>query len=140
MKYLLDTCVVSELIKPRPDTNVIQWMRNQKEYNLYLSVLTFGEIQKGIEKTNSVTRKEKLKLWVKEDLYLRFKQRIIAIDLMVANKWGEVQAQTEKTGRPMPAIDGLIAVSALVNNCMVVTRNTTDMENSGVALFNPWLG
>jgi len=138
MKYLLDTCVISELIKPRPNENVINWIAKQKEQNLYISVLSFGEIQKGIEKCVDSKRKQHLQLWVKNDLYNRFKNRVLAIDITVANKWGEVQAHTEKRGQPMPSIDGLIAMTGLVNDCIVVTRNTSDMENSTAELLNPW--
>ncbi len=139
MKYLLDTCVLSELIKPKPNKKVIKWIAQQRETNLYVSVLTFGELHKIIEKADNIVTKQHLQLWVKNDLYTRFQSRIIPIDLKVANKWGEVQAQTEKTGKPLPSIDGLIAVSGLVNDCIVVTRNTSDMENSTAVLFNPWL-
>ena len=138
MKYLLDTCVISELIKKSPNENVISWLKNQDEANLYLSVLTFGEIQKGIEKATDERRKNKLIIWLEEDLQQRFKGRIIPIDQNVAMKWGEIQGITEKLGKKMPSIDGLIAVSALVYHCTVVTRNTSDMENSTVELFNPW--
>ncbi len=129
MKYLLDTCVVSELIKKLPNENVLSWLKNQDETNLYLSVLTFGEIQKGIEKAPDEKRKNKLIIWLEEDLRQRFKGRIISIDQNVAIKWGEIQGITEKAGKTMPSIDGLIAVSALVHRCTVVTRNTSDMEN-----------
>ena len=138
MKYLLDTCVISELIKPQPNRSVVSWLQSQTENDLYLSVLTFGEIEKGIEKAVNETRKSKLKLWVEEDLKQRFKGRILAIDLDVCTKWGEIQAKTELLGKPMPSIDGLIVVSALVNNCIMVTRNVKDMQQSGVELFNPW--
>ncbi|MCF6299509.1 MAG: type II toxin-antitoxin system VapC family toxin [Proteobacteria bacterium] len=140
MKYLLDTCVLSELIKPKPNKNVVTWIAAQKECDLYVSVLIFGEINKGIEKAVDIKRKQRLQLWVKNDLYARFKGRIIQIDLLVSNKWGEIQAQTEKIGKPMPSIDGLIVASGLVNNCIVVTRNIADMENSTTLLLNPWLG
>ena len=139
MKFLLDTCVISEVIKPKPNENVVQWLQQQREQDLYLSVLTFGEINKGIEKAVDATRKQRLKLWVEEDLKIRFKGRVLSIDLAVANKWGEIQAQSEKIGKPMASIDGLIAVSGLVNNCIVVTRNTSDMENSTTILLNPWI-
>ena len=138
MKYLLDTCVISELIKPQPNQDVVTWLQSQAESDLYLSVLTFGEIEKGIEKAVNEARKSKLKLWVEEDLKQRFKGRILAIDLDVCTKWGEIQAKTELLGKPMPTIDGLIVVSALVNNCIMVTRNVKDMQQSGVELFNPW--
>ena len=138
MKYLLDTCVISELIKKNPNENVVSWLQNQDEANLYLSVLTFGEIQKGIEKALDETRKNKLRIWLEEDLKKRFKGKVISIDQNVAMKWGEIQGVTEKLGQTMPSIDGLIAISALVHNCTVVTRNISDMENSTVKLFNPW--
>ena len=139
MKYLLDTCVISEIIKPKPNENVITWLKNQDESDLFLSVLTFGEIEKGIEKAPDIIRKKKLTLWVEEDLKQRFEGRIISIDLDVTSKWGILQGVSEKAGKPMPAIDGLIAVSGLVNQCTVVTRNITDMEQSGAELFNPWV-
>ena len=139
MKYLLDTCVISEMIRPQPDNNVISWIQNKNENSLYLSVLTFGEIEKGIEKTPDVTRKRRLKLWVEEDLKKRFEGRIIPIDLNISVKWGEIQGAAELLGNPMPSVDGLIAVSGLVHNCIVVTRNISDMEHSSAELLNPWI-
>ncbi len=139
MKYLLDTCVVCEIIKPKPDKNVVAWLKSQNEDDLFLSVLTFGEIEKGIEKASDATRKRKLQLWVADDLKNRFKGRVIPVDLSVAVKWGEIQGVAELSGKPMPTIDGLIAVSGYVNDCVVVTRNTADMMQSKVALFDPWL-
>jgi predicted nucleic acid-binding protein len=138
MKYLLDTCVISELIKKIPNKNVLLWLQNQEESSLFLSTLTFGEIQKGIEKAPDEIRKRKLKTWLEEDLRNRFQGKIIPIDLNVAIKWGEIQGKAEKSGKKMPTIDGLIAVSALVHHCTVVTRNTSDMEASLVELLNPW--
>ncbi|MGV6852632.1 MAG: PIN domain-containing protein [bacterium] len=139
MKYLLDTCVISEVIKPQADKNVISWMQNQDEDSLYLSVLTFGEIEKGIEKLSNVARKRKLQLWVEEDLKKRFEGRIVPINIDVSIKWGAIQGKAEMLGKPLPAIDGLIAVSGLVHNCIVVTRNIADMEQSTVELLNPWI-
>ena len=139
MKYLLDTCVISEIIKPKPDKNVISWVQDQDESCLYLSVLTFGEIEKGIEKAQDKPRKRKLQLWVEQDLKQRFINRIIAIDLDISVRWGAIQGQAELVGKPMPVIDGLIAVSGLVHDCIVVTRNISDMEQSSVELLNPWL-
>ena len=138
MKYLLDTCVISEVIKKKPNENVLSWLQAQDETNLYLSILTFGEIQKGIEKSPNQRRKIKLKLWVEEDLKKRFEDRIIPIDLNVVTKWGAIQGLAELSGKMMPSIDGLIAVSGLSYNCIVATRNTSDMEKSTAELFNPW--
>lgn len=138
MKYLLDTCVISEVVKNQPNKKVISWLNSQDENDLYLSVLTFGEIAKGINKINDQKRKRKLQLWLDEDLKSRFKNRIIAINLTVSIQWGIIQAAAEQQGKTMPAIDGLIAVSGLVNHCIVVTRNINDMQQSSVELFNPW--
>jgi len=138
MKYLLDTCVISEVIKKEPNANVLSWLQTQNEEDLYLSVLTFGEIQKGIEKAPDNTRKKKLKLWVEEDLKKRFKDRIIPIDLKIVSNWGVIQGIAESSGKTMPTIDGLIAVSGLSHNCIVATRNISDMKQSTAELFNPW--
>ncbi len=138
MKYLLDTCVISELVRSKPSLVVVEWFRQQSEQDLFLSTLTFGEIEKGIVKLTNTDRKRKLTLWVEQDLKQRFENRIIPIDLAVATEWGRVQGSCEKKGLPMPAIDGLIAASALVYHCVVVTRNTEDMRQSGVDLLDPW--
>ncbi|MBA4719461.1 MAG: VapC toxin family PIN domain ribonuclease [Nitrosopumilus sp.] len=102
-------------------------------------MLTFGEIEKGIEKSTDVIRKRKLQLWVEEDLKRRFKGRIVPIDIDVSVKWGVIQGAAELLGKAMPTIDGLIAVSGLVHNCIVVTRNISGMEQSKVELLNPWI-
>ncbi|MDH5433331.1 MAG: type II toxin-antitoxin system VapC family toxin [Gammaproteobacteria bacterium] len=138
MSYLLDTCVISELFKPKPNQNLTKWIESQEEYELYVSVLTFGEIEKGIEKVSDENRKEKIKLWVEEDLKNRFEGRIIPLDLDIAIQWGRIQGSAEQTGKPMPAIDGLIAASGLAYDLVVVTRNTKDMQQSGVQLLDPW--
>jgi predicted nucleic acid-binding protein len=138
MRHLLDTCVISEIIKSKPNKNVISWLEKQDESSLFLSVLTFGEIEKGIEKAPDKIRKKKLRLWVEEDLKQRFEGRVLPIDLETTTQWGILQGKAEQAGKAMPAIDGLIAVSGLVNNCIVVTRNTSDMEQSTVELFDPW--
>ncbi len=139
MKYLLDTCVISELVKPEPNLKVLSWIKSIKEENLYLSVLTMGEIEKGIEKTPFKNRKNYLNLWVENDLKKRFEGRIIPVDLNVSIRWGQIQGAAELSGKTMPVIDGLIAVSGVVHHCIVVTRNTTDMAQSSAELFDPWL-
>jgi len=138
VKYLLDTCVISEVIKKKPDENVLAWLQAQDENNLYLSVLTFGEIEKGIEKSADQNRKAKLKLWIEDDLKQRFAGRIIPVDMNIVTRWGSIQGISELAGKTMPTMDGLIAVSGVVNNCIVVTRNISDMEQSTAELLNPW--
>lgn len=138
MSYLIDTCCISELVKKKPDSNVVKWFADQDELSLYLSVITFGELRKGIEKLPDSKKKKELNRWVKEDLKHRFKNRILNIKMEEVDKWGEILATAEKNGKPLPAIDSLIAATALVHDLSVVTRNTQDMEGSGVELINPW--
>lgn len=139
MNYLLDTCVISELIKKNPDTNVLRWISETEETSLYLSVLTLGEIHKGIEKLPPSKKKDELHKWVNSDLRERFKNRIIDLDLVTATKWGEVQGKAERAGKGMSLIYGLISATGIAKDLIVVTRNTRDMEQSGVTLLNPWL-
>lgn len=138
MKYLLDSCVISELIKPTPDPRVVQWIIAQHEADLCISVLTIGELQKGIAKLPDSKRKVTLQQWLNSDLISRFENRILDVSISVAQTWGKVQATSESQGKTMPVMDGLIAITALVNNATVVTRNIKDMTQSGTSLFNPW--
>ncbi|TVQ02415.1 MAG: type II toxin-antitoxin system VapC family toxin [Balneolaceae bacterium] len=138
MSYLIDTCCISELVKKKPNPNVIKWFADRDEFSMFLSVITFGELRKGIEKLPDSKKKKELNRWVKEDLKHRFKNRILNINLEEVNKWGQILAAAEKNGRPLPAIDSLIAATAQVHDLLVVTRNTQDMEGSGVEVINPW--
>jgi predicted nucleic acid-binding protein len=138
MKFLLDTCLISELAKVKPDKRVIDWLTNENETNFYVSVLAFGELHKGIEKLPESRKKEDLHIWVENDLKERFRNRIIGVDLNIFSIWGKVQGIAEGKGRPMPAIDALIAATGIAHDLVVVTRNAIDMEQSGVKLHNPW--
>jgi len=138
MSYLIDTCCISELVKKKPNPNVVKWFAHQDELSMYLSVITFGELRKGIEKLPDSKRKKELNRWVKEDLNQRFKNRVLNITIEEVNKWGEILATAEKSGFSLPAIDSLIAATAKVHDLSVVTRNTQDMEGSGVDVINPW--
>ena len=138
MKFLLDTCVISEIIRQKPSRKVIKWIKKEDESNLFISVLTLGELHKGIEKLPESKRNEELHNWVENDLAERFWNKIIDIDIQVAMMWGKIQGMTERIGRPMPAIDSLIAATGITYHLTVVTRNTSDMKESGVALLNPW--
>jgi len=138
MKYLLDTCVISEIIKQKPSGKVTKWIKNEDETNFFISVLTIGELHKGIEKLSESKRKGKLHNWVENDLKERFWNKIIDIDIQVAMIWGKIQGMTERVGKPMPAIDSLIAATGITHHLTVVTRNTSDMKESGAVLLNPW--
>lgn len=138
MKYLLDTCVISEIIRRNPSSKITKWIKNEDENNFFISVLTIGEIHKGIEKLEESRRKEELHNWVENDLKERFLTRIIDIDLQIARTWGKIQGKAERMGKPMPAMDSLIAATGLTHHLTVVTRNISDMKESGVSLLNPW--
>jgi toxin FitB len=138
LSYLIDTCCISELVKKKPNPNVVKWFADRDELSMYLSVITFGELRKGIEKLSNSKKKKELNRWVKEDLKHRFKNRVLNINMEEMNKWGEILATAEKSGKPLPAIDSLIAATAQVHDLSVVTRNSKDMEGSGVEVINPW--
>jgi predicted nucleic acid-binding protein len=138
LKYLLDTCVISALIKPHQNEKVVKWIQEKEEDDLFLSVLTIGEIHKGIAKLPESKKKRSLSKWVEEDLKKRFSGRVLDITEEIAIQWGEIQGESEKKGKKMPVIDSLIAAAAIKEDLTVVTRNTKDMENSGCKIINPW--
>jgi predicted nucleic acid-binding protein len=134
---LLDTCVISDLVSKSPNPVVVKWVDAQDDDDIYLSVITIGEIVKGIEKLPTSRRKQELHDWLKHDLLARFQGRILVLDIDVLVEWGTLTAKMELAGRPMPAIDSLIAATALVNHCTFVTRNVSDFEDAGVEIINP---
>jgi predicted nucleic acid-binding protein len=138
VKYILDTCAISELVRPVPSPAVVDWVRNQQEEHLFLSVLTLGELRKGMERLTDGRRRRCLENWLDRDLKLRFSGRWLAIDEEVAERWGLVTAQAAAHGAVLPTLDGLIAATALVHGMTVVTRNTADMAAAGAPVLNPW--
>ena len=134
--FLLDTNVISELVRPKPEPNVTRWIKSTDEELLYLSVLTIGEIRKGIVAVGDTSRRVLLETWLGSDLIVRFANRILWIDLQVGDRWGRLSAQA---GLIVPVIDGLLAATALHHNLTLVTRNTKDVARTGVPVFNPWV-
>lgn len=114
MKYLLDTCVISELLKPTPNSQVVQWIITQHETDLCISVLTVGELQKGIAKLPDSKRKITLQQWLNTDLISRFENRILDVSISVAQTCGKFKGTSVSEGKTMPVMDGLIAITALV--------------------------
>lgn len=135
--FLLDTNVVSELTRAKPEPKVIEWIGATDESLLYLSVLTLGEIRKGIAMQPDSSRRAKLEAWLASDLVLRFAGRILIVDQNVADRWGRITAEA---GQPVSVIDALLAATALEHNLAFVTRNTDDVAAFPVSTFNPWLG
>jgi toxin FitB len=138
MRYLLDTSLISELVKSKPQRSVLDWAEACDEHSLFLSILTLGELQEGVTKLAQSKRKEFLQSWISNDLIQRFRSRILSVDEEVAVVWGRIQGEAERRGRPMPAVDSLIAATAFAHQLTVVTRNSSDIEKSGVSVFNPW--
>lgn len=138
MKYLLDTCLISELVKDKPDVGVLEWIEQQDEQALFLSVLTLGELQKGASKLPDGRKKTQLLHWLDDDLQTRFTGRMLDVDATVATLWGRLQGEAERSGRRMPVIDSLLAATAYANKLAIVTRNGLDMAESGVEVINPW--
>lgn len=138
MSLLLDTSVISELVKKTPHEAVVTWLTQQDEDSLYLSVLTLGELEKGIAKLPASARKDQLHAWVRRDLAVRFADRVLPIDLSVAERWGTLTADAEKRGAPIPVIDSLIAATALEHGLSIATRNVRDFERCGAICVNPW--
>jgi predicted nucleic acid-binding protein len=136
--FLLDTNVISELVKPRPEANVTAWLECTDESLLHLSVLTLGEIRRGIAVLPQSRQRAVLEAWVEKDLRARFEDRILAIDHEVADRWGLLTAAARKSGIVLPVIDGLLAATALEHNLTLVTRDTGQIPSMGVAVFNPW--
>ena len=133
--YLIDTNVISETIKKVPNQNVLKWLGQIDIYRIHLSVVTLGEVRKGIEQLDQESKRQKLIQWLEIDLMERFEGRIISIDAKIADKWGYLCSKVN-----VPAIDALIAASALVQNLKLVTRNTKDFEKiHGIEIINPWL-
>ena len=138
MNYLLDTCVLSEFTRHQPDKRVIEWLDSIEEEKFFISVITAGEIQRGIERLPDSHRKTELLVWMNTGLLKRFAERMIAIDAPTMFMWGSLTARLEAAGQPMSVMDSLILASALQNNLIVATRNAADFLPGGVQVINPW--
>ena len=136
--FLLDTNVISELFKPKPEPKVTTWIDGTDEELLFLSVLTLGEIRKGVVLLPRSARRTSLEAWLSKDLPLRFSDRILKIDEEVAHRWGQISGLASARGVNVPVIDGLLAATAIQHSLTLVTRNTSDVAATGVTLFNPW--
>jgi len=137
--FLLDTNVVSELIKPRPALSVVKWVDSTDENLLFLSVLTLGEIRKGIAGLVKRARRGALETWLETSLRPRFAGRILPVDEAVADRWGVITAAAAAAGTPVPVIDGLLAATALQHNLTLVTRNAADVARTGALVLNPFV-
>jgi predicted nucleic acid-binding protein len=136
LSYLIDTNVLSELRRRDPDAKVVRWMSERPASTLYLSVLTLGELRKGIEGLPEGERKRRLLDWLEVELPAFFAGRILPVDATVADRWGRLVAQA---GRPLPAIDSLLAATALTHGLTLITRNLKDFQHPDLPVLDPWL-
>lgn len=136
--YLLDTCTISEIIKPSPNKGVISWLEQIPEERLFISVLSLGEIQQGIEKLPTGKKKEKISNWFDFELIQRFEGRIVGITEKEALYWGTISGRSAGKGHTLPVIDAMLAASAICNNLIIVTNDTHHFEQLDIRVLNPW--
>jgi predicted nucleic acid-binding protein len=138
VNFLLDTNVVSEWTKPRPNGGVVTWLAEADEDRVFISVVTLAELRYGVERMATGSRRRRIEEWLRSELLLRFEGRVVSVDTAVADAWGQVVAHREATGRPISAMDALIAATAKIHGLTLVTRNTSDFESTLKAIVNPW--
>jgi predicted nucleic acid-binding protein len=136
--FLLDTNCISELVRPKPEPRVMDWMEAADEAMLYLSVLTLGEIRKGLAGLPQGKRRTHLETWLQIELQARFVGRIVPIDRAISDRWGLIAADAKRKGKALSIIDGLLAATALHHNLTVVSRNASDFANTPAPVLNPW--
>jgi toxin FitB len=139
VSFLLDTNVISEWTKPRPDRNVISWLAEVDEDRVFISVISFAEVRYGVELLPPGRRRERLSRWLVEELPERFENRILAIDQPIAETWGLVMARAQKAGLALGSMDAFVAATAATRALTLVTRNVKDFERLGVSLLDPWV-
>ena len=138
MSFLLDTNVVSEWVKARPDSRVVRWLAQVDEDRVFISVITFGEIRHGIDRLSPGRRRSRLDDWLRHELPLRFEGRVLPIEFDVSDAWGAIVARRERKGQPIGSVDALIAATAQVHTLTVVTRNVADFRFAVESVYDPW--
>jgi toxin FitB len=138
MSFLLDTNAISEWIKPRPDPGIVAWLDEVDEDRTHLSVITLGELRKGVDRLPRGRRRDRLDRWLTGDLPDRFRGRLLPVDAVVADEWGRLLARAERAGSAVGGSDALIAATAKVHGLQVVTRNVRHFRATGVDVISPW--
>jgi predicted nucleic acid-binding protein len=135
--FLLDTNCISEIVCLKPEPRVMAWIEAAEETLVYLSVLTFGEIRKGLAALPQGKRRSRLETWLELELQARFSGRILSIDAAVVDRWGSLAANAKISGKPWSTMDGLLAATAIHHNLTIVSRNVGDFTNTEVSVANP---
>jgi predicted nucleic acid-binding protein len=138
MSLLLDTNVLSEGMKPRPNAGVVTWLATVDEDRVYISVVTLTELRYGVERMAAGSRRKRLEDWLQSELPLRFDGRILPVDETIADASGRIVARSEAAGRPIEAIDAFLAATAEVHRLTLVTRNQSDFQAVLKTTLNPW--
>ena len=136
MSYLLDTNVLSELVRPKPHPSVLAWFAAAPDEALHVSVITLGELRSGVERMADGKRRERVRVWLEQTLVDWLGDRALPVSLAVADRWGRLTASVK---RPLPAIDSLLAATAIANGLRIVTRNVRDFALPGVEVIDPWV-
>jgi predicted nucleic acid-binding protein len=136
LSYLLDTNVLSELFKKSPNPKVKDWLQNANQEALFVSVLTLGEIRKGVEKMAVGQRKTRLTQFLEKEMLDQFEDRILSVDKNVAETWGSLEAESKHL---LPTIDALLAATAITHNLTLVTHNTKDFSFPQLKVLDPWV-
>jgi toxin FitB len=136
--FLLDTNCISEVVRVKPEPRVMEWIEAAEETLLYLSVLTLGEIRKGLAGLPQGKRRTQLETWLEVELGARFAGRILSIDQSIADRWGLLAASAKAKGKTLSTIDGLLAATAVQHNLTIVSRKVSDFSNTPVPVLNPW--
>jgi toxin FitB len=140
VNYLLDTNAISEWVKPRPDPGVVRWFDEVDEDRTYLSVITLGELRKGVDRLTDGHRRDRIERWLTGELPGRFDGRVLPVSAAIADEWGRLLARAEQAGTAIGGIDALIAATARVHGLQVVTRNVAHFRPAGVSVVSPWTG
>jgi predicted nucleic acid-binding protein len=138
VNFLLDTNVVSEWTKPRPDTGIVTWLAEADEDRVFISVVTLAELRHGIERMPVGARRDRLDAWLTEQLPARFEARMLPVDAGTADGWGRIMARGQAAGRPVGTMDAFIAATAEQHDLTLVTRNVSDFDVLGIRLISPW--
>lgn len=138
MRLLLDTNILSEVTRPRPEARVMEWLDGLDEDRAFISVVSIAEIRRGVALMDNGRRRDALAEWLAEELPRRFDSRVIPVDEPVALTWGDLMGSARRSGRGMSSMDGLIAATAVKHDLTLATRNIKDFEGFGISLFDPW--
>lgn len=138
MRYLIDTNVFSEPLKPSPNRRVLRWAESQPRESLAISTLSLGEVRKGLDLLTHGARRNELERWLTVAVREHFRGRVLGVGKDVALKWGRLAAADQRRGRVLPVVDGLLLATAAVHGLTIVTRNERDFADRGVPVLNPW--